>query len=393
MKLYFKEVAESILNIKPDKRNECFNWGADNAFPSLIEALVGMSVTAKNCSERVAKAIYGGSFGEAGKAIVNSKGQTLNEVLRVAARWYSKQNNCFLHIGYDANFEIKSISAIPVPDCRIGKSDDKGYSGKVIVYNNWDRSIRKQIRNSEFTAYDRYNPNKAVIEGQIRMSASEDGKTKNESPIEDIISQYNGQILHIKKDDVYIYALPELSPVLSEALLESNSQIFRSRGAQKGFLNTKLMTVAPFKDKEARKEFKKDLNDLRGAEGSNDVLLLETAQNSDDVKKQFSVDDLSGAYNDKLFEYSDKQAERNICKAYTVPLMLVSQTDNSLFGSSGEMLREAKVQLWENREEERSQFEEVFNDLKSNFQKEEMSEGRLEILNPYQVKTEEKAEE
>lgn len=388
MKLYYKQVSNSILDVKVDKRNECFNFGSDNAFPSLIEALIDMSVTSKNCVDRVAKAIYGKSFGEIGNRIVNSKGQSANEVLRIAARQYAKHNNCYLQIGYDANLEIKSIIVIPVTDVRVGKSDDKGYSGRYIVYDNWDKSRIKKIETSKFKYFDKYNPDKEIIKGQIIKAA----KAEKDAKIEDIISEYNGQILHIRKDETYTYSLPDINPVLSEALLEANSQTFRSRGAQKGFLNTKLLTTQPFKDEPARKEFKKDLNGLRGAENAGDVLLLEMSAMSEDVSKQINLSDLSGTYNDKLFEYSDKQAEKSICKAFTVPLMLVSQTDNSLFGSSGEMLKEAKIQLWESREEDRDQFEEVFTKLLSLFQKEkeenqteEKAETivKMKVINPY----------
>ncbi|MGD2113419.1 MAG: hypothetical protein PVG07_00090 [Acidobacteriota bacterium] len=381
MKLYYNQVSSTILDVKVDKRNECFNFGSDNAFPSLIEALISMSITSKNCADRVAKAIYGKSFGDAGKVKVNSKGQSLNEVLRIAARQYSKHNNCYLQVTYDANLDVKAIVVVPVTDVRIGKADDKGYSGKFLVYDNWDKSKSKKIKPSDFKVVDKYNPEKKVIEGQIRAASKEKGA--KEAKIEDIIQNYNGQILHLRKDDGYIYSLTDLNPALSEALLEANSQTFRSRGASKGFLNTKLLTVQPFKDDDTRKEFKKDLNSLRGAENSSDVLLLETSQQSDDLSKQVKLDDLSGTYNDKLFEYSDKQAEKNICKAFTVPLMLVSQTDNSLFGSSGEMLKEAKLQLWENREEERDQFEEVFSGIMKLFQEGKKIEEGLKILNPY----------
>lgn len=399
MKLYFNQVSSSILDVKIDKRNECFNFGSDNAFPSLIEVLIGMSVTSKTCADRVAKAIYGKSFGKLGKVIVNSEGQSLNEVLRIAAREYSKHNNCYLQISYDANFEIKGIVVIPVKEVRIGKADDKGYSGKFIVYDNWDKTKGSKIMASKFELVDRYNPDKKIIEKQIRKAAK-----KKDAKIEDIISDYNGQILHIKKDYNYIYSLPDLNPALSEALLESNSQTFRSKGAAKGFLNTKLLTTQPFKDDAERKEFRKDLNGLRGADNSSEVLLLEASQVSDDLSKQIKLDDLSGEYNDKLFEYSDSQAEKNICKAFTVPLMLVSQTDNTLFGSSGEMLKEAKLQLWESREEDRDQFEEVFASLMKLFQEEKRIKEGLQVVNPYievketteegvQVKTEEEPED
>lgn len=376
MKLYYKEVSGNILDVKPNKRTECFNFGIDNAFPSVVEALIYMSVTSKTCADRVSKAIYGKSFGDDGKIYVNSKGQSLNEVLRIAVREYAKHNNCYLHVNYNLKYEINSIIVVPVTDVRIGKEDDKGYSGKFIVYDNWDKSKGIKIQVKKFVLVDKYNPDKDIVKGQIEKAGS--------------INKYEGQILHIRKDTAFKYSITDLSPVLSEALLESNSQTFRSRGASKGFLNTKLLTVQPFKDDDKRTEFKKDLNDVRGADNSSEVILLEASQMSDDVSKQMNLDDLSGKYNDKLFQYSDTQAEKNICKAFTVPLILVSQTDNTMFGQSGELLKEAKVQLWESREEDRDQFEEAFAILMKEFKV--PIESGLEIVNPYEDATA-KAEE
>lgn len=387
MKFHYKEVADSVLDVKIDKRTEVFNFGADNAFPSLIEALIRMSVTSKICVDKISKAIYGKSFGKLGKVIVNSKGQSLNEVLRIAGRWYAKQNNCYLQVTYDGNFDVKGIVVLPVTDVRIGKADDKGYSGKFIVYDNWDKSKGKMIQSKSFVLCDRFNSDKEVIEKQV-LNSRKDKKGVSVGEIED----YNGQIIHIRKDETFKYSLSDLEPVMSEALLENNSQVFRSKGAEDGFINTKLMTTAPFKDGEARKEFKKDMDGLRGAKNSNGVLLLETAQPSEDVSKQISLQDLSSPYNDKLFEYSDKQGEKNLCKAWGVPLVLVSQNDNSMFGNSGEMLKEAKLQLWESKEEERNQLEEVFSMLMKLFQEKKRIDSGLEIGCPY-VKKEDKKEE
>lgn len=367
MKFHYSDVKGSILEIKVDPRKECYNYGKDNAYPSLVEALIEMSVTAKTCVDRVSKAIYGKAFGDIGKDIVNGKNQSLNEVLRIASRQYGKQNAAYLHVRYDNNLDVTSFEVIATTKVRIGKSDDRNYSGKYLIYDNWDKSKGNRIQKDKITVVDRFNPNKEVVKGQIEKAGG--------------INKYQGQLLEIRKDYTHKYSKSDLHPALPDALTEWNSEMFRNRGSVKGFLNTKLLAVQPFKDDDARKVFKKELDDVRGAENSSEVILLESSQHSDDLSSQLHLDDLSGEYNDTLFEYSDKQAEKNICKAFTVPLMLVSQTDNSLFGSSGEMLQEAKVQLWESREEDRDQFEEVFNLLMGLLK--ESFQGGLKIINPY----------
>lgn len=367
MKIHYTQVKDSILSVKLDKRNDVYNWGIDNSFPSLIEVLINQSVTSKSCVDKVAKAIYGKSFGDLGKKVINSDGQTLNEVLRIASREFAKHNNVFIHITYNGELDIKSIKVIPNTSSRIGKADDLGYSGKYVIYDNWDKQNGK-IDTESFKIYDKYNTNKDVLLSRIDNAGS--------------ILKYKGEILHIQKDSNSIYSLSDLNPVLSEALLEKNSQIFRSRGAEKGFLSTKLMTVQPFSSDSDRISFTNKLNDLQGAENTGNVLLLESSNMTDDLSSQIKLEDLTSNYNDELFKYSDSQAEKNICKAFGVPVVLVDSSNDGLFGNSGEMLREAKIQLWESREEDRDMIEEAFQKLMNRFA--DTIEGELKIINPNQ---------
>lgn len=366
MKLHFTDVSSNILDIKVDKRNEVFNFGLDNAYPSLIDALVDGSVTAKSCIDKVSKAIYGKSFGDAGLAIANNKGQTFNEVLRIAGREYAKYSNTYLHISYNANFQISSVVVVPVTHVRKGKADDKGYSGKFVIYDNWDKKSGARIESRNFRIVHPYNPKEEVIKSQILKAGG--------------LKKYKGQLLHIQEDSNAVYSLSPLHPVLDEALVEYNSMRFRSQGSAKGFLNTKLMVVKPFANDEDRRLFKKELDKVRGAEGAGGVLLLESTNLSDDLKKEYGVEDLTTSFDDELFKYSDEQARKNIALAFEVPLSLVDVSDSSLFGNSGELIKQMKVLLWESQEEPRDMIEEAFNRITKNW-KEEL--GELKITNPY----------
>lgn len=367
MNLVLNKVKKNILQVKLDKRTEVHNWGGDNAFPTLVETLINYSVSAKACVNKVAKAIYGKSFGKIGKAIVNAEGQTLNEVLRLAAREYATHNNLFLHVGYNGLLQIKSIKVIPVKYTRVGKSDDLGYSGKFIVYNNWDKQNGK-IDVEKFKVYNKYNPIKKVIESQIERAGS--------------ITNYKGQILHIHQDSNSVYSLSDLYPVQGEALLENNSSTFRLNGSEKGFLLNKLLITQPFDSDEAKRNFINTYKEMQGVNNTGDILLLEAGQVTDNLNNQLKLEDLSSNYNDKLFEYSDSQAEKNISKAYGVPLVLIDTSNDGLFGNSGEMLKQAKLQLWESKEEERDMIEEVFQKLMENYH--EPLNGELQIINPNQ---------
>ena len=369
MKLTYNPHTDSPLDIKPDRRTEVFNFGADNAYPTLVETLIQGSVTAKNCVGKVAKSIYGKGFGEAGKVKVNKRGQSLNDFLRVAGKELATHNNLFIHIGYNGDLQINSLTVIPTTSCRVGKADDKGYSGKIVIYDNWAKDVQQRVQPAKFERVDVYNPNKTVILSQIEKAGS--------------LKQYKGQILHIQEATNAVYSLSDLHPVLEDALLESRAQSFRRRGADKGFLNTKLMVVAPFASEEEEDDFNDALKSLQGAENSGGVLLLEASSLDGDVNTAVKLEDLSSAYNDTMFQYSEEQARKNICIAFEVPLNLVDATDSGLFGNSGELLTSMKQILWESQEEVRDRLTETLSALLSDSSI--VVEGELEIIEPFKL--------
>ena len=158
MRVHYKEIRKNILEVVPDKRKEIINWGKDNAYPNLVDALIGMSVTAKTCVDKVEAALYGGGFVGGGDFIVNSRGQTLNDVYSEACRELAKHNNTFIQTGFNGEFKFDKLLTSPCSDSRYGKQDDLNYSGKMVVYDNWDGTRGKNVMKSAFTLVDVYNP-------------------------------------------------------------------------------------------------------------------------------------------------------------------------------------------------------------------------------------------
>tara|TARA_R110000823_G_scaffold266679_4_gene386432 strand:- start:2781 stop:3929 length:1149 start_codon:yes stop_codon:yes gene_type:complete len=368
MKLHFDDVKGNLLDVRIDKRTEVYNWGEDNAQPSLIEVLIRSSVTAKSAVDKISKAIYGNSFGDLGSIIINKEGKTLNQMFRLSSKEYAKQNNVYLQVTYNAELKINGFKMIPTVKVRAGKDDSRGYFGKYIVYNNWDKNKTSRIESTKFSIYDVFNPNPKVIAAQIEAAKG--------------IGNYKGQILVIQKPTNDIYAESDLVPVMDEALLEANSQKFRSRGAEKGFLNIKIMVVKPFTNDDDRRDFKRNLEDAQGAENAGRVLLLESNSVTGDLKEDFTLGDLSSPYNDTLFKYSDEQAKKNIALAFGIPRALLDLSDNTLFGDSAAMISSMKNILWESREEDRDIFEETFN-LIGKYWHDETYPKSLKIASPY----------
>ncbi|OAB78778.1 hypothetical protein [Cochleicola gelatinilyticus] len=367
MKIYNAEVEDSILSVKYDKRNGIYNWGLDNLQPQLLETLINMSVSATACVNLVAKHIYGKSFGETGNKIVNNDNQTLNEILRCAAREYAKHNNCFIHISYNLLHEITSIKVLPSMHCRLGEKDDLDFHGKIIYYDNWDKKNGK-VDESKYRIYDRFNPNINVINAQIQKAGS--------------ISRYKGQCIHLQKDSNSIYSLSNMNSVMGECIVENNSMTFRRRGSEKGFLLSKAILTAPMTNEDDRKNFHRTIDGLQGAKNAGNFIHFEAPNHSDNLDSQIKLQDISSEYQDNIFEYSDRIGRKNIALANGVPLGLIDSSESSLFGNSGALLKSMKLQLWEAKEEERDILEEALSMLMNRFHI--PIEGKLEIINPYE---------
>ena len=369
MKLYFNEIRDSILDVKKDLRNDVYNWGQDNAYPSTMEYLLGASVTAKNCIDKSSKAIIGKGVKD-GHIIVNKKGDSLNDVIRTLAREYRKHNNAFLHVNYNLLGEISSIEAIPSKNVRVGKKDDTNYNGKYVIYPNWDGALGK-IDPDAFQVVDRFNPNKEIVQAQITHAGG--------------ISKYKGQIVHIQKYMNEIYSLSDGDCVILDMLAEINSAEFKMKGTSDGFLNTKIMAVKPFNSDEERSAFKRDLDSLRGAKNANSIILLEAPDSSSDLSDNLLLQDLTSTHNDKLFQYTEDSVEKAIAKAYNVPIAMINPAENGLFAGSGEMYRVIMDIMWEEAEEERMKIEEVLTKIMNNFKN--PIQGRIDIMKSFETES------
>ena len=352
---------DNRLSIMYNKVDGIFNWGVDNAYPQLVKTLINSSVTAKQCVDLNAKFIAGKGFEfttdivDKTSLIINKKGLNINQLLRIVSREFSEINNLFLHVNYNALYEIISIDLLSAEDVRIGKSDSTGYSGKFIVYDNFDKTKGKRIDKKEFNIIDRFNPKPTVIDAQVKAAGG--------------WSKYKGQILHINSDFGDFYSLSDVDSVIRDADSEYLASVFKNSGLRKGFFGAKLFITKPFASDYERKDFEATIQDLKGSENSSGVLLLEANLESDNLAEHIIIQNIDTNIDDTLFQSTEESSARNIRKAFGVPSILLEDSDNSIFGNSGELLIQAKQMHWENKSEERSIIIDAFEMIFSKFHK------------------------
>lgn len=356
---------DSILNPGLDRRTEVYKWGltaGDNQYPSIIQYLANESVTTKRCIKQVLNAVLGKGFDKGGTSI-HPDGSTLNQLHRAAGREFVTQSSAFIHVGFNTElkpYKLKSISAKRV---RIGKADDSEYSGKFCIAD-WES---KRISKADIKLIDKFNLDPAVIAKQVAAAGG--------------ITKYKGQMLHITKDVSFKYAPSDLHPALEDAEFESLSKVFRRNNAKFGFLNSKAVIVGKMTSGEER-EFKASLESMQGAENTSNLLVFQATQQIADLEKQMIVKDLGTKLDDKILVYSDEAAERNICKAFGVPVSLISSRSEGIFGNSGELLKEMKMQLYESQEFERMLLEEAINNI---LKKGDFPIKETRIIDPFQT--------
>lgn len=358
---------DNRLSIKYDKTDEIYNWGDDNAYPQLIKSLVGSSVSAKRCSDISAKYMYGKGWEFAGKStIVNKEGHTINQLFNKATKEFAVQNNLFFHVNYNALYEIISVKLLPSTDVRIGKSDSRGYSGKYVVYDNWDRKKNKSIKKDDFTVIDRFNPNPDVIENQVKVAGG--------------WQKYKGQILHVTADFDDLYSLSDADCVLHRMDGEFCAGVYGATGLRYGYFGSQILSVLPFSDDDERREFENCINDLQGMEAKRKILLLEANNVSDDLTKQFDIKNIDDNIDADKYEKTEMLASDAIITAFGVPAILVKKSDNSVFGNSGELITQAKLQFWEEKEEERIILSEAFQTIFSRWHENINPENNWNII-------------
>jgi hypothetical protein len=360
MKIKLVDV-DNRLSIKFNAIDGIYPNGDDNAYPQLVTSIVNSSVTAKQCVDLNAKYIYGKAFSftsnitDKTSLIINKKGLNINQLLRIVSKEFSKQNNIFFHINFNALYEITSVELLSTEDVRIGKSDSTGYSGKFIVYDNFDKTKSKRIDKKEFNIIDKYNSKPIVIDAQVKAAGG--------------WSKYKGQILHINSDFGDLYSLADVDSVIRDADSEYLASVFKNSGLRKGFFGAKLFITKPFASDYERKDFEATIQDLKGSENSSGVLLLEANLESDNLAEHIIIQNIDTNIDDTLFQSTEQSSARNIRKAFGIPSILLEDSDNSIFGNSGELLIQAKQMHWENKSEERSIIIDAFEMIFSKFHK------------------------
>lgn len=349
MKTLFVEVWKRLTPWS--KSADVYANDVDNAYPERMDRLINNSVTAKSAAAIMVQYLLGKGFGpEADNSIVNaSKKLRLIDFADDLAEDIVKQRGAFIHINYNALYQIADVSILPYEWCRVGKKDSTDYAGKIAVCKEWFNPKRSGI-----TLIDVYNPRKAVIDSQVEASGGWE--------------HYKGQVLFINMDTKLIYPLSRIDSVAEDCDSEAQAGIYKNRLLRRGFFGNTLVVTRPlisgglepastaYREAENEREaFQKAIKDSLGADNTGGVLCLEMDFAGEKLEDAILIKQIESKIDDELFNYTESSVRENILVAFNnLPSGLVKTNDSALFGNSGEAIREMKRTYWENTYKERA---------------------------------------
>lgn len=278
-------------------RAEITTYDADNLYPQRVEEIMFRSAITNSGIERIADFVNGDGF-ENGDVILNDKGQTANDILRIISYDVAKFSSGFaMHVNWNLLGEITDITPLKFRYVRYGLPDDMGVHHDVKVNVNWEMAtgiLPRNQRNIIWT-YPLFDP-----------------EFKNE----DFEDNFNGQVLyHIP--DPNIYPRATFDSVLDSSQTSGEIQVFELGNIQNGFLGSSIFKhPGEFESDDARRAFKKDLKEFQGAQNANSIMLLEMKDIEEDVTL---VEQLNAVNMDRLFELTNKNVNNRIAQAIAVP--------------------------------------------------------------------------
>lgn len=192
-----------------DKKLGLKTYGAANDYPQRLLDVLGASGAAKLCVKRYYRNIKGQGFKDTILADieVNTNGDTLADLLDMAAHDYARFEGIAIHVNYSLSGLICDMKLVPFQNCRLSEPDSRGFSPYILVHSDW---TGQDTRNGKAVKIDEdhvdrvcvFNPDKNVVMSQIQAEGG--------------IDTYKGQILYVGNEKRNRYPIPRLDVIVTE---------------------------------------------------------------------------------------------------------------------------------------------------------------------------------
>jgi hypothetical protein len=229
------------------------------------------------------------------------------------------------------------------------------YSGKIIYYDNFDKSKSNSINHSDFKTFNIFNPSKEVIGYQIAKSAK--GNIEN----------WRGQVATLFLNDEYIYPLSLFDVAQDDMDTEYQISLFKNGELRRNFFAKYFLKHAKFVDAHAKTKFTDTITSAMGAENNGGMIVtsgdISTDDNGEILDDTFKLEKIEQNINDSLFVEWENSILNNIRKsAKGLPYLLINPTEG-VFSTSGEAFKQAAFFYNEMTKKDRKRISNFFKEL------------------------------
>ncbi|MDH3324318.1 MAG: hypothetical protein OEL89_01640 [Candidatus Peregrinibacteria bacterium] len=363
MKLHKRDLDKRVdialdKNIKSDGTSGIMRFGENNDYAQKIEMIIYSSQTGFAVAKIFAEFIGGSNFEnpEIGGIVVGidalGKPVTLDSIRRRAASDIAKNNGCRIHCDVNGNGIVGKTKIVPFKYCRNSAVDDNGFSGKIAVYDNWDKDKNIKFDSKKIKWYPNFNLNKELI-----LKSIEDGTN-------------NGQIYSFNFDNEYIYPLSPFDSVYLDMDTEYQHQIYNNNEVRNGYSDKTVFLVQTPNDETEAKKMTDSFYDMMSPNGAKCIVLEAEFDETGNLieNKQLTTKTISSNMTPDLFTNVSKSISNNIRKAANgMPLILIDFEMGGLSTGSGEMITQAFNYYNAMTSNYRQAMSEMFKDIYSNF--------------------------
>lgn len=352
-----------VAQIKSSRQFNSYDWrmykiqsyGEANDFPQAVEEIIQASKTGNACLGIYNDFIYGHGFNdpEIGKMVVNFRRHTLDQVLRMVCKDFAKWHGFALHVNYNANFTIRSVSHIPFETLRLHTPDDEGLVGSVAYHPDWGRrdKVRRVWRASDIEWFNLFNPDPDIVRQQVEDAGGWDN--------------YNGQIYYFSGDSEGTpnYPLPIFIAEMTDMRTEEGLANVTGRNVCSNFLSAGILVdIKDEEQDESQIQAKQlELEAFQGDENTSQLWYTQV-RNKDQVPTFIPF---SGTNYDKSFTATQEVIPENIGQAFKQPPILRAVDVGANFGA--DLMTNAYKFYNSVTVRERQQIEEVFTQIFQNW--------------------------
>ncbi len=294
-------------------------FGVDNLYPQTVELIVEGSGRATSCTNKLAEFIEGDGFTDntVSETVINSDGETMDKLLRKAAEDMALYKGRAYLVKYNPFGDINEVFLLPYEWCRIGIGEHKE---EIAVYDNWDRSILKQIKKNDITYYPVFNPEVAL--DQIAATTFE---------------KYPGQVLYISGSNVNAYGLATVDAELESCVSDGQIKISHFSSLITGFMDTTLITFRDKLSPDERDKLEETMQEFQGADNAGKLLILDGLATDGYNVSNLTSEKVASAY-DKV----ETSVRERIRELYNIPSVLVGKESATGFADQAQLIVEAK---------------------------------------------------